>query len=83
MPIDDTVLYEDFVRAREEAVELTDRYRNSPADAPNRDQLWDRVVVQTETARLLLESWLTRQRPHSVAEDAGYERRLEALSSRT
>jgi len=66
MAVDNTVLYEDFVRAREEAVELTDRYRNSPADAPNRDELWDLVVVQTETARLLLESWLRRQRTDEI-----------------
>jgi hypothetical protein len=58
MRIDETVLYEEFVRARQAAVELTDRYRESPMDAPDRDLLWERVVRQTETARLLLESWL-------------------------
>jgi hypothetical protein len=58
MRIDETVLYEEFVRARQEAVELTDRYREATLDAPDRDLLWERVVRQTETARLLLESWL-------------------------
>lgn len=58
MRIDETVLYEEFVRARQEAVSLTDRYREAPADAPDRAQLWERVVRQTESARLLLESWL-------------------------
>jgi hypothetical protein len=58
MRIDETVLYEEFVQARQEAVQLTDRYREVPADAPERDLLWERVVRQTETARLLLVSWL-------------------------
>ena len=59
MRIDETVGYEEFVRARMEAVALTDKYREAyEADAPERDKLWERVVDQTETARLLLESWL-------------------------
>ncbi len=62
MRIDETVLYEEFVRARAEAVELTDRYREAPTDAPDRDLLWERVVRQTETARSLLESWLEGER---------------------
>ena len=59
MRIEETVLYEEFVRARQEAVALTDKYREAyETDALDRDQLWERVVRQTETARLLLESWL-------------------------
>jgi len=58
MRIDETVLYEEFVQARQEAVELTDRFREAPANAPDRDLLWERVVRQTETARVLLLSWL-------------------------
>ena len=60
MRIDESVLYEAFVRAREEAVALTDRYRETPPDAPERDLMWERVVGQTETARVLLESWLEK-----------------------
>jgi hypothetical protein len=57
MPID-PVIYEEFARARQEAVELTDRYRDAPSDAPDRDELWEQVVRRTETARCLLESLL-------------------------
>lgn len=63
MRIDETVLYEEFGQARQEAVELTDRYREAPADAPDRDLLWERVVNQTETARLLLVCWLRETEP--------------------
>ena len=68
MQIDESVLYEEFVRARQEAVALADRYREAyEADAPDRDQLWERVVHQTETARVLLESWLdSEERPAPV-----------------
>ena len=58
MPIDEAGLYDQFARARQEAVELTDRYREAPSDAPYRDELWDQVVRRTETARSLLESLL-------------------------
>ena len=58
MPIDEAVLYDEFARARQEAVELTDRYREAPSDAPYRDELWEQVVRHTETARSLLESLL-------------------------
>ena len=58
MPISEAVLYDQFARARQEAVELTDRYREAPSDAPYRDELWDQVVRRTETARSLLESLL-------------------------
>jgi hypothetical protein len=63
MRIDETVLYEEFVQARQEAVKLTDCYRDAPADAPDRDLLWERVVRQTETARQLLVSWLREVGP--------------------
>ena len=66
MRIDNSVLYEDFVAARLRAVELTDAYRDMPADDPCRPLLWDRVVRQTEHARCLLESWLQSVRPCSI-----------------
>src|ERR1041385_7696443 len=59
MRFDQTELYEDFVRARQEAMELTDRYHATPPDATgDRDALWEHLVRQTETARTLLEAWL-------------------------
>ena len=73
MRIDETVLYEEFVQARQEAVELTDRYREAPSDAPDRDVLWQRVVNQTETARLLLVSWLREVEPEPEREESPRE----------
>lgn len=61
MAINETVLYEKFESAREAAVALTDRYLQTPPDAPDRDVLWDRVVRQTEAARALLQSYLARR----------------------
>ncbi len=61
MPISEAVLYDQFARARQQAVELTDRYRDAPSDAPYRDELWEQVVHQTETARSLLECLLDQQ----------------------
>ena len=61
MPISEAVLYDQLARARQEAVELTDRYRDAPSDAPYRDELWEQVVHQTETARSLLECLLDEQ----------------------
>ena len=58
MRLDDTVLYEEFVRARQEAMRLTDRYRDASLDAADRAALWEQVVRQTETAQGLLLSWL-------------------------
>jgi hypothetical protein len=78
MQIDVTVLYEEFVRARQEAVELTDRYRDAPANAPDRDLLWARVVRQTETARSLLESWLD-----GIPQDEPEEATRELLTANT
>jgi hypothetical protein len=58
MPLEDSVLYEQFVDARLKAVELTDTYRQAAVDDPRRAVLWEGVVYQTELARGLLESWL-------------------------
>jgi hypothetical protein len=58
MRIDETVLYEQFVDARRKAVELTDRYRQTPADDPRRAAIWEGVIQQTELARGLLDAWL-------------------------
>src|ERR1700737_3028777 len=58
MRLDDTVLYEEFVRARQEAMRLTDRYRDASLDAADLAALWEQVVRQTETAQGLLLSWL-------------------------
>jgi hypothetical protein len=55
---DATVLFEEFGRARQAAIELTDRYRDCGVGDPHRPVLWDEVVRQTETARQLLEQWL-------------------------
>jgi hypothetical protein len=67
MRIDENNLYEQFVDARRIALELTDQYREGAVNDPNRTQLWERVVRQTETARALLESWLESS---EVAESA-------------
>jgi hypothetical protein len=56
-----TVLYEEFERARQAAVEVTDRFQDLQADDPRRPALWDAVMRQTETARELLECWLRGQ----------------------
>jgi hypothetical protein len=58
MPVEDSVLYEQFVDARLKAVQLTDSYRQTADDDPRRAVLWEGVVRQTELARGLLESWL-------------------------
>ena len=64
MRIEEPVLYDEFIRARQQAIVLTDEYREAKdADTPARNQLWARVVRQTETARLLLESWLEYGEP--------------------
>jgi hypothetical protein len=63
MPTSEAVLYDQFARARQEAVKLTDRYRDAPSDAPDRDELWEQVVHQTETARSLLECLLRAEVP--------------------
>lgn len=79
MRIDDTVLYEQFVQARLEAVELTDSYRETAADDPRRAILWEGVMRQTELARGLLESWL--QANQSNAEVRPVNALLTASSS--
>jgi hypothetical protein len=72
MRIDENVLYEQFVDARRIALEITDQYREVSVNDPNRATLWERVVLQTETARVLLESWLesTEVAESEVAESA-------------
>lgn len=75
MRIDDSVLYEEFVAARLRAVELTDAYRDMPADDPCRPLLWDGVVSQTEHARCLLESWL---RSATTEREPGAKQRIRA-----
>ena len=74
MPID-AVLYDEFARARREAMELTDRYREAPSDAPYRDELWEQVVRRTEIARSLLETLLDEE---SGVRDQGSELRIPA-----
>jgi hypothetical protein len=66
--VDEAVLYEQFLAAREEAILLTDRFASCPREDPKREELWDIAMRQTETARLLLEEWLrlgklNQQRP--------------------
>ena len=57
-PTNHLALYDQFNAARQAAVALTDQYLNSAPDNPDRDELWTRAMLQTETARLLLEEWL-------------------------
>ena len=52
------ILYDRFVDARRRAVELTDRYNAMPLSDPARAEAWGQVVLHTEAARQLLESWL-------------------------
>jgi hypothetical protein len=52
------VLFEQFVAARERAITLTDRFRMIDVDDPGRGKLWEHVMRQTDTAKLLLERWL-------------------------
>jgi hypothetical protein len=58
MRIEENVLYAQFVDARRRAAELTDTYRQTPADDPRRAAIWEGVVQQTEVARGLLDAWL-------------------------
>ena len=58
MRFDDIVLYEQFIAARLKAMELSDAYRQTPADDPRRTVIWDDAMRQTELARGLLVSWL-------------------------
>jgi hypothetical protein len=58
---DDTPIHEEFERARERAVALTDEYFARPADDPLREVVWHEVSSETERARLLLERWLAEQ----------------------
>ena len=56
--LDQAVLFEQFVAAREHAIALTDRFDTMAIDDPSRVDLWNHVMRQTDTARLLLERWL-------------------------
>jgi hypothetical protein len=56
--VDETVLYEQFLRSRERAIALTDRFRASNSSDAAQAELWNSVMRETETARLLLERWL-------------------------
>jgi hypothetical protein len=56
--MDHAVLYERFSNARREAIALTDCYHQADDSDPNRASLWRDVVVHTETAQRLFESWL-------------------------
>lgn len=56
--LDQAVLFEQFVVAREHAIALTDRFDTAAIDDPSRVELWNHVMRQTDTARLLLERWL-------------------------
>ena len=58
MDLRSTMLYEDFQQARLAAVEVTDRYRDAPADDPRKAALWRDVVTRTELAHTLLKRWL-------------------------
>jgi len=58
MDVRNTLLYEDFQRARLAAVEVTDRYREASADDPHKDALWRDVVSRTDLAHQLLKRWL-------------------------
>ena len=53
-----TMLYDRFIDARRRAVELTDRYNAIAPNDPARDDAWAQVVLHTEAARQLLETWL-------------------------
>jgi hypothetical protein len=58
MLLQQTVLYEDFQDAQQAAVEVTDRYRETPAGDPLKDALWQEVMSRTETSHRLLKRWL-------------------------
>lgn len=79
MSLADTVLYERFVDARRQAVALTDQYHQIPSNDPRRQEVWDRVVRQTETARVLLESWLGSGRDEPLTSLSPPERPLVQL----
>jgi hypothetical protein len=86
MSLEGTVLYAQFADASRQAVELTDQYHAIPRDDPRRAEVWDRVVRQTETARLLLETWLRRgslsgvgDREHEHARDEQRRHQQQAL----
>jgi hypothetical protein len=56
--LDQAVLFEQFVAAREDAIPLTDRFDTTAIDDPSRGELWKHIMRQTDTARRVLEHWL-------------------------
>ena len=56
--LDQAVLFEQFVAAREQAIALTDRFDTTAIDDPSGAELWNHVMRQIDTARLPLERWL-------------------------
>ena len=58
MDLRSTMLYEDFQQARLAAVEVSDQYREAPADDPRKAALWREVVNRTDLAHQLLKRWL-------------------------
>ncbi len=58
MDLRSTMLYEDFQQARLAAVEVSDQYREAPADDPRKAALWREVVSRTDLAHQLLKRWL-------------------------
>jgi hypothetical protein len=56
--LDQAVLFEQFVEAREQAIVLADRFDTTAIDNPSRVELSNHVMRQTDTAMLLLERWL-------------------------
>jgi hypothetical protein len=55
----ESVLYDDFNAARRDAIALTDQYLEAAPGDPARAELWERAMLRTETARLLLDKWLS------------------------
>jgi hypothetical protein len=76
------MLYEDFQRARQAAVEMTDRFYDSRADDPRRGELWDAVVRQTETARQLLVLYLQAEAESVVQPITAFSSALTDRGSR-
>jgi len=78
--LDEAILYEQFIGAREAAIASSDRFASVPSNHPDRDELWDNVVRQTEAARILLEKWLQRGKLSEQSTDT--QRELEAGRAR-
>jgi len=57
--VDRDGLYAEFVARRAQVVALTDHFQTLARSDPRRTALWQRMVDDTETTRLLLVRWLT------------------------